>query len=142
MFFAYRLRKRKARLRLDSNEISAVGKTIVRGRRTLRHFFGIDRLRSPVRSRHHHRAVPTKRSGAPSFQPLQDRHQFHCNRHDDPEPVRACLLHGERRERGRYPALLERAPARSDAEPSANFPLDRAAHRSFLALIPHKAFPF
>src|SRR6266542_3734727 len=115
VFFAYWLRDRDTRLRLDFDEFSAVGKAIVSGRRTLRYVFGIDRIRRSIRGRPHCRPILTERPGAPSFQ---------------------------RGQRSGSAASLERAPARSGAEPVSNFSPDRAANWGFLALIPHETVPF
>ena len=104
-------------------------------RTPLRYVSGTDRIRRPFRDWARYRPNVAKPVRAPFFQPFQDRHQLHRDRHNNIKSGRARLFHGQRDQRGWHSAGLERAAASRFAQPSPDFFANRSPGCRFLALL-------
>ena len=108
--------------------------------RPLRHVPRPDCVRGLFRSWARHRAIFTKSGRPPFFQPFQDRHEFHRDRHNDPKSGGARLFHHQRDQCRGNSAGLERGASGHQAEPGSDLSAGCAPDRGVLDLVPDKAF--
>ena len=109
-------------------------------RRSLRNGPWTDRLRRVLCRRNDHCPVFAEPDRSAFFQPVQDRHKLHRDRHDDPESGGHCVFHCHGGECCRNSAGLDRAASGNHSEPRSNFPTDRVVGGGVLVFLGNETF--